>query len=434
MLPIGFKHRYDVNVRHDSRDLSALALEKFLRYVRVHTASAHRADRIPSTERQWSLARTLRSELRELGVEHVALTEHCYVYARIAGRGRAAAVEPLLFLAHIDTAPDASGEHVEPRVWTEYDGGTLELGHGTVLDPAEHPELSDYIGEAIVTAGGDTLLGADDKAGVAEIMTLAQILLSGAVPSHPPVEIVFTPDEEVGRGADKIPRAHITARFAITLDGGARGSIETECFHAIAATVSIDGRVMHPGYAKNKLVNAIVLAQRFLAMIPESESPRATDGIDGFYCPTEITGGMQHAEIQFILRDFERDRVERRLAALQAIGRAIEAVNPPAKVHVTGVVQYQNMREELQRWPAFLDLIRSAIRAVGLTPRSVAIRGGTDGARLTEMGLPTPNLFAGGFNFHSVYEWVPVIALGQAVAVCLEIVQRWPEALDDLQG
>ena len=434
MLPIGFKHRYDARMRHGSRDLSALALEKFLRYVQIHTTSAHRVAEIPSTERQWSLARTLQSELRELGVEHVVLTEHCYVYARIAGRGRAAAVEPLLLLAHIDTSPDAAGEHVKPRVWTNYDGRKLELGRGTVLDPAEHPELSDYIGEDIVTAGGDTLLGADDKAGVAEIMTLAQVLLSGELSNHPPVEIVFTPDEEVGRGTDKIPRAHIAARFAITLDGGARGSLETECFHAIAATVSIDGRVMHPGYAKNKLVNAILLAQRFLAMIPESESPQATDGIDGFYCPTEITGGMQHAEIQLILRDFERDRVERRLAVLQAIGRAIEAANPPAKVQVTGVVQYQNMRDELQRWPAFLDLIRSSIRAVGLTPHSMAIRGGTDGARLTEMGLPTPNLFAGGFNFHSVYEWVPVIALGQAVAVCLEIVQRWPEALDDLQG
>ena len=419
-------------MQHSSTDLSEIALERFLRYVQVYTTSAYHVEQIPSTERQWDLARMLQAELQELGAEQVELTEHCYVYARIAGRGQAADVEPLLFLAHVDTSPDAGGENVKPRVWDDYDGGKLDLGAGAVLDPAEHTELSDYVGERIVTSSGDTLLGADDKAGVAEIMTLAQVLLSGQLSSHPPVEIVFTPDEEIGRGVDKIPRSRIASRFAITLDGGARGSIENECFHAIMATVSIDGRVMHPGYAKNKLVNAILLAQRFLAMIPETESPQATDGLDGFYCPIEITGGMQHAEIQLILRDFERDQTERRLTVLQAIGRAIEAANPPAKVEVSGVLQYENMRDELQKWPALQHLIEESIRAVGLTPRSVAIRGGTDGARLTAMGLPTPNLFAGGFNFHSVHEWIPVIALGQAVAVCLDMVQRWPETVGDL--
>lgn len=405
-------------------DLGGDLEERFLRYVRVHTTSDRHSGTTPSTARQFDLARILETELRELGAEDVEVTEHCYVLARISATPGVTA-PPLLFLAHLDTAPDLSGEGVQPRVWRAYDGTVLDLGSGYRLDPAEYPDLLDYLGDTLITTDGTTLLGADDKAGIAEIMGALRFLRENPSVKHGEIEIVFTPDEEIGRGVDKLPREKLHSSFGFTMDGGRQGSIEAECFSAWQATVEIEGYVIHPGSARNRMANAVALAGRYLAAIPQTESPETTDGRDGFYCPVEVRGTYGHAEIDFILRDFEIAEVKRRIAYLRNLARTMEKAYPRATLRVRAKQQYLNMYDTISRHPFLLEVLEEAVRATGLEPVREPIRGGTDGARLTEMGLPTPNIFAGGFNFHGRYEWIPLSAMVRATETILYLAAFW---------
>lgn len=410
----------------DRFDLTQDVLERFLRYVQVHTTSDRHSETTPSSSRQFDLARLLAEELEMIGVDDVTVTEFGYVIARIpASEGVNAPA--VAFLAHMDTAPDSSGENVSPRVWEAYDGGVLELGNGVVLDPTVYPDLTDFVGETIITADGTTLLGADDKAGVAEIMTAARALIENPAIRHPEVEIVFTPDEEIGRGVDKLPVTDLHARFAYTMDGGKEGSIEAECFNAYRATIDIAGYVIHPGSARGKMANAVAIAGRILAMLPQNESPEATDDRFGFYCPVEVRGDYGHAEIDLIIRDFEIDEVLRRIEVLKQIAVTAEHIYPGSTVTVTAAKQYLNMRDTISEYPFLLDILSEAIRSTGIEPVLEPIRGGTDGARLTEMGLPTPNVFAGGMNFHGPYEWIPLRSMVRATETILALVSLWSD-------
>lgn len=400
--------------------------ERFLRYVRVHTTSDRHAKTTPSTERQFDLARLLVAELRESGVDEVKVTDHCYVIARLAASPGVSA-PAVVFLAHLDTAPDLSGKDVNPRLWRDYDGTTLEIGHGQRLDPEEYPELLDHVGDTIITTDGSTLLGADDKAGIAEIMAAVRFLTEHPEVPHGEIEIVFTPDEEIGRGVDKLPLQELHARFGFTIDGSRQGSIEAECFSAWHATVEIQGYAIHPGSAKNRMVNAVTLAGVYLAALPQSESPEATDGRDGFYCPVEIRGSYGRTEIDLIIRDFELEEVKRRVAYLEQLARTVEQAYPRSSVTVRSHQQYLNMYDTVSRYPFLLETVQDAVRATGLEPVMEPIRGGTDGARLTELGLPTPNIFAGGMNFHGRHEWIPLRAMVRATETILYVAAMWPD-------
>jgi tripeptide aminopeptidase len=270
-------------------------------------------------------------------------------------------------------------------------------------------------------------LGADDKAGVAEIMSAVAWLVAHPEVPHPQVEIIFTPDEEIGRGVDALPLEMVQSRFAYTMDGGQEGSIEAECFTAYSVRVEISGYVIHPGSARGKMVNAVSLAGRLLAMLPQSEAPETTDGRDGFYCPVEVRGDYGQATIDLIIRDFEVAEVLRRIAVVESLAAALEAANPRARITVTHAKQYLNMRDTLASYPFLLDILTRAVRATGVEPIMEPIRGGTDGARLTEIGLPTPNIFAGGLNFHGPYEWIPVRAMVRATETILTILETWTQ-------
>ncbi len=410
--------------QQELRNLETDVLDRFLRYVAIHTTSSRHSETTPSTEHQWNLVRVLEQELKELNIPDVEVTEFGYVIARIPATENVAA-PPVAFLAHMDTAPDSSGENVSPRIWKEYDGGILEIGNGLVLDPREYPDLTGFVGETIITTDGTTLLGADDKAGVAEIMSAAKYLMSHPEVPHPEVEIVFTPDEEIGRGVDKLSVEDLHARFAYTMDGGKEGSVEAECFSAYRVNVRIEGYVIHPGSARGKMANAVTIAGRLLSMLPQNESPEATDGRLGFYCPVEVRGDYGKAEIDLIIRDFELDEVLRRVAFVEDLGRTMERAYPRSRITVTSEQQYLNMRDRIAEYPFMMDILTKAIRRTGVEPVPEPIRGGTDGARLTEMGLPTPNIFAGGLNFHGHYEWIPLRSMVRATETILEIVKLW---------
>lgn len=413
-----------MDINSDSEHIRADVVERFLRYVRVYTTSDRHSETCPSTARQFDLAEMLAEELRGLGVPEVDVTEHCYVLARIPASPGVSA-EPVVFLAHMDTAPDLTGERVNPRIWEDYNGEVLSIGNDCVLDPADYPDLLRYRGETVITTDGTTLLGADDKAGVAEIMAAVRYLQEHPEVPHGEIEVVFTPDEEIGRGVDKLPREWLHSSFGFTMDGGREGSIEAECFNAWAVQVHIQGYAIHPGYARNRMVNAVTLAGRFLAALPGGELPETSDGRDGFFCPVEVRGDYGEATIDMIVRDFERDGIERRLAVLQSLASSFESAYPRAKITVTSRQQYLNMRDGIAPHGFLLETLQEAVRAAGVEPVMEPIRGGTDGARLTEMGLPTPNVFAGGHNFHGPYEWIAVPALVRATLTILHIICLW---------
>lgn len=411
-------------IRFDENTIRSEVVERFTRYVRVHTTSDRHSTTTPSTARQLDLARILADELVELGITDCEITEYGYVIARLPATGSITA-PPLCFLSHMDTAPDSSGENVQPRLWENYDGGAIAIGHERTLDPADYPELSRYRGDTIITADGSTLLGADDKAGVAEIMTVVGYLLAHPEIEHGEIEIVFTPDEEIGRGVDKLDLTALHSRFAYTVDGGGEGSIEAECFSAYMVSVEIEGYVIHPGSGKNKMVNAVSLAGRLLAMIPQAESPEATDGRDGFYCPVEVSGDYGASKIDMLIRDFEIEEVERRIEYIRSLAATLELAYPSAKIKVHARKQYLNMRDRIYESPFLIELLTEAVRASGAEVVMEPIRGGTDGSRLTEMGLPTPNIFTGGYNFHGPYEWIPVGSMVKATMTVINLIELW---------
>ena len=426
------------NVNLDPEWAEKRLLDRFERYVRIDTTSDRHVDAVPSTESQWELLRALEKELRELGVDDVDLDENGYLIARLAARAGSpgsrteqdtSAPPPAVgFLAHVDTASEASGRNVQPQVHRNYDGKPIELAEGITIDPAEYPELQDRIGDTIITSDGTTLLGADDKAGVAEILTAVEWLKKSPGIEHGEIEIIFTPDEETGRGMDRFPAEKLKSKYCYTFDGDVEGTIEAECFYGCMAVVRCKGVSIHPGKGRGKLMNAVTMASQFISMLPRNESPEATDGRYGFYCPLEIKGGMGEAEIHLLVRDFEYPEIERRSEALRKIAAAVEAAFPGSSVEVEVRKQYDNLRDHLDREPRGLEFLREAVRMAGMEPVEEEIRGGTDGARLSEMGIPTPNVFTGGANYHSVREWASLQVMRKAVTVLLNIIRLWAKA------
>jgi tripeptide aminopeptidase len=410
----------------DSR-IENLVVPRFLRYVRYWTESDRHAEETPSTAGQWDLAKALAEELKGLGLTGVELTSHCYVIARIPPSPGKESAPVAGFLAHMDTASDVSGKDVQPRLVKNYDGKKIELAPGLVLDPALDLDLAAQKGKDIIHADGTTLLGADDKAGVAEIMAAAEYLLSRPEISHGPVEIIFSPDEETGKGLPEFPLERIKSKACYTLDGGPLGELEAECFNAWKADIKFQGRVIHVGAARGRLANAALMAASFAVLLPRSESPEATDGYYGYYCPMEIKGDLENASLEVFLRDFDREGMDRRLGALEAIAKTVEAQFPGGKVTVKAQNQYYNMKEKIDRAPEVLEILKKAAANTGVEFRFKPIRGGTDGSRLTELGIPTPNIFTGGRNFHSRLEWVSVPEMVRACKLTIELIRLWGE-------
>ena len=401
-------------------------LDRFLRYVRYDTQSDETSQTYPSTAKQLVLLTDLAAELRELGAADVSLDEHGYVMATIPPAAGAAAVPAIGFIAHVDTSPEMSGADVKPIVHSAYDGRDLVLPDApdVVLRLKDIPELGEQIGHDIVTASGTTLLGADDKAGVAEIMTAAAFLLRHPEVAHGPVRVAFTPDEEIGRGTAHFDVARFGAACAYTIDGGSRGELESESFSADAMTVAFQGVNTHPGYATGRMVNAIKAAASFIASLPADRlSPETTAGYEGFVHPYLLNASVDRTSVKLIVRDFVTERLKEKEALLTRLAEEAIARFPGARLEIAVEEQYRNMREVLERHPGVVERARTAIRQAGLQPRSRAIRGGTDGSRLSFMGLPTPNLFAGEHNFHSRYEWVSMQDMEKAVEVIVNLVR-----------
>jgi tripeptide aminopeptidase len=409
------------------QQLEALIVPRFMNYTRYWTESDRHAEATPSSLGQWDLARALQNELLELGVHEVELSPHCYVIARIpAGKGKEGAPS-VGFLAHLDTASDVSGKDVNPQLVKEYNGEKIPLTGGLELDPAKEAGLAEQKGRAIIHTDGSTLLGADDKAGIAEIMAAVEYLLTHPEIPHGPVEIIFSPDEETGKGLPEFPIEKIKSAACYTLDGGVMGELEAECFNAWKADVEFRGKVIHVGAARGILANASLMAASFAVMLPRSESPEATDGYYGYYCPMEISGNLETARLEIFLRDFESEGMKRRLEALEAIAKTVEAQFPGGKVIVKKSPQYYNMKDKINEQPKVLERLKTALDNVGIAWRLKPIRGGTDGSRLTEMGIPTPNIFTGGRNFHSRLEWAAVSEMCAACRVIIELIRLWGE-------
>ena len=408
-----------------AQELSADVLERFLRYVRIDTQAARERTQSPSTPGQLDLGRLLVDELTEAGAGDVSLDDNGYVFATLPATIDDAPAIGLI--AHVDTSPDAPGAGVEPLVHEGYDGGVIELPRGgTVLDPERMPELRDQVGQDIVTSSGDTLLGADDKAGVAEIMAAVAYLAAHPELPRPELKIGFTVDEEIGHGATLFDIERFGARFAYTLDGSTRGELTAETFSATEVTVTIEGVEVHPGFAYGRMVNAARLAAQVLAALPsDTLTPETTQGREGFLHPFELTGTAGHATLRLIARDFDDDKLAAHAELVRATAERVVAAHPRATVTVDVVEQYPNMRRHLDPFPEVLEAAERALAAEGIEPLREPIRGGTDGSRLSAMGLPTPNLFAGGHEFHSVREWVAVQDMAAAAAVVVRLAEAW---------
>jgi tripeptide aminopeptidase len=404
-------------------ELAGDLLARFQRYVVIDTQSRRGRDRSPSTPGQLELGRLLAGELLELGLDDARLDANGYVTASLPAAGAVA----IGLIAHVDTTPDAPAAGCRPIVHHDYDGGVIELPlGGTRLDPAAMPELATKAGHDIVTASGDTLLGADDKAGVAAIMAAVAHLVAHPELPRPTLKLAFTPDEEVGEGATLFDIPAFGARCAYTLDGSELGELQDESFTAVAVTVAIDGLDVHPGQATGKLVSALTLAAQVVAALPSDHlTPATTSGRDGFIHPISLSGTPAHAELEAIVRDFDEDALASHVELLERTAREVVEAAPPASLEVAVARQYRNMRDYIERDPDVVAAAEEAIRAEGIEPRRTPIRGGTDGSRLSEMGLPTPNIFTGGHEFHSVREWASVQDMAAAAATVVRLAGVW---------
>jgi tripeptide aminopeptidase len=402
-------------IRHD-------VLQRFTRYVKVSTGSDPLSSEKPSTARQHDLLAILASELGELGLCNVLHAANGFVYATLKGLD---GYVPFGLMAHVDTSPDQEGEGVKPLVREGYDGGALYFPDDPhlTLSPEDSPQLRDFIGDTIITASGLTLLGADDKAGVAEIMTALAAFRAFPELVHGTIEVCFTSDEEVGRGIDGIDLGRLPQHI-YTMDGGYPGELQTECFDAYGVTVTILGRGVHPGYAYGKMINAALVATKFVSALPEGERPETTRGRDGFFHVSEVTGNNERAEIRMIVRDFENAQNLVRIKYLQELASRLQSEHPGASIEVSVVHQYENMSEVMAQHPEIVERAVRAVEATGLHVKRHPIRGGTDGSRLTAMGYPTPNIFAGGMMFHSRREWIALTGLEQAVETIAHLARH----------
>lgn len=400
-------------------------IDRFIRYVKIDTQSDDTvSDRFPSTEKQLVLSNLLVKELKELGLTDVTIDEFGYVMATVPSNIDKK-VPTIGFLAHVDTAPDMPGKNVNPRFVENYDGKDIQLNPEVAITVKDFPELKHYVGQTLIVTDGTTLLGADDKAGIAEIMTAVEYMVSNPSFKHGPIRIGFTADEEVGRGVDHFDVKRFNADFGYTLDGGAIGELEYENFNAAGAKISIQGRNIHPGYAKDKMLNAIHIAQEFNAMLPSQERPEHTVGYEGFYHLIKIDGAVESATFQYIIRDHCRDKFEARKVFMQNVASYLNTKYGEGVVTLEIKDQYYNMREKVEPVYHVVETAVKAMEAVGVKPLVKPIRGGTDGARLSYMGLPCPNLFAGGENFHGKHEFVPVESMIKASEVMLKIIEMY---------
>ncbi len=396
-------------------------VDRFLQYVKFDTQSDELTNMTPSTPGQMVFAKQLEKELQALGLKDISLDSNGYLMARLPSNTDEK-VPTVGFIAHLDTSPDISGRHVTPRIVENYDGREIVLDNSgnILLSPEEFPELKNYLGQALIVTDGNTLLGADDKAGIAEIVSAVDYLLQHPEIKHGDVRIAFNPDEEIGKGADKFDVERFGADWAYTMDGGEIGELEYENFNAAVAKVTFQGRNVHPGYAKHKMINSIRIANQFVIMLPRWETPEHTEGYEGFYHLLSFEGTVEKTVLTYIIRDHDIDRFSRRKKELEHLARKINNEFPDcASIEIKD--QYFNMREKIEPVMHVIEIARQAMRNLDITPKVVPIRGGTDGAQLSFKGLPCPNIFAGGVNFHGRYEFVPVPSMEKATQVIVEI-------------
>lgn len=400
-------------------------LKRFLRYAIVNTMSdPHVTDKRPSTDGQLELLNILYKELKELGIEKVTFDKKGYVVAKIPSNVDKD-TKTIAFMAHVDTADDVWGNDVKPTVIENYDGSVISLNSDYSLDPKEHPDLHDEIGHTIVVTDGTTLLGSDDKSGVAIIMALAEYLMSNSEVKHGDVELIFTSDEEIGSGMDAFDISLIDASVCYTIDGNGGGEIEGECFNAATVNIDFTGVPYHLGAARGRLVNSVSMASAFINAIPRSESPEATDGRYGYYSVDDIKGTIVHTSLSYYVRDFDKEQLEYRIETLKSVGETIEKLFPGGKVSMSVSHSYSNMAHEIKKNPQVMESVFASAKAIDLPLVEKIIRGGTDGARLTSMGVPTPNIFTGGHNIHSRYEWLSLRQAVDSARLVEEIVRYW---------
>lgn len=405
-------------------------LDRFLRYVAIDTQSSYENQSVPSTEGQWRLLHLLEKELNQMGAHKVTLHAQGYLTATIAASLGCEQAPVIGFLAHVDTSPDCSGAGVQPQIIKDYQGEEIPLEDGgIVLNPKQFPELSQLHGHTLLTTRGDTLLGADNKAGVAIIMTLAHTLLHNPDWKHGTIRIAFTTDEETGRGVDNFDVSNFGAQFAYTIDGGAEGEIEYENFNASAANIAISGSNIHPGEAKGKMINALQLAHELHALLPSSLRPECTEGYEGFIHLTECIGSVEQVQMHYIIREHDAEKfcqLEQTFrSAVDSINKRFQEESRPITLKITP--QYRNMKEMVLQHPQLIQKAKEAMQMAGVKPIEKPIRGGTDGARLSYMGLPCPNLFTGGANFHGRYEYCSLHSMERAVHTLLNLVSLWSQ-------
>lgn len=397
--------------------------ERFIQYIKINTRSDENSKACPSTPGQLELANLLAGEMRIMGLQDVTIDDNGYVMAALPAN-TPKNIPVIGFLAHLDTSPEVRSDHVSPQI-VEYLGNAIELNktEGIRLSSAEYPALNDYIGQKLIVTDGTTLLGSDDKAGIAEIMTAMEFLVKHPEIKHGQVRIAFTPDEEIGRGADKFDVKRFSADFAYTVDGGGLGEIEYENFNAARAKISIQGLNVHPGTAKNKMKNSMVIAMELASMLPAFEVPENTEAYEGFYHLTNISGTVESTSIDYIIRDHDRTAFNKKKDLLSKIADHLNLKYGAATVRLIMTDQYYNMKEKIEPVMHIVDLAKKAITACGVIPKVIPIRGGTDGSRLSFMGLPCPNLFSGGHNFHSRFEFIPMRSMEKAVETIVKIVE-----------
>lgn len=398
---------------------------RFINYAKIYSTSDPESESCPSSPQQWDIAKYIFEELQSLGLENVQLDENGYIYAYIPSNLEQDDEPTIGFIAHYDTSPDFNGENVKPQIWDDYNGGDLVLNKetGFTLSPNRFESLKDYVGKTLITTDGTTLLGADDKAGVAEIVTAAEYLLAHPEIKHGRIAIGFTPDEEIGRGAHKFDVEKFGAEWAYTMDGGEVGELEYENFNAAGAVVKIHGLSVHPGYAYGKMVNAALLAADFIQALPANETPATTRGYEGFFHLMETTADISEAKLQYIIRDHDEAKFE---ARKQLMLDTVEAMNQKygaGTFEVEIKEQYRNMKQQFEGKMHIVDIAAQAMKDANIEPKIKAIRGGTDGAQLSYMGLPCPNIFAGGINFHGPYEYVALESMEKAVKVIINIAK-----------
>ncbi len=397
-------------------------VERFIRYAREYTTSDSKSNTFPSTSRQTDFMKKLETELKEIGLHEIELDKYGYLMATIPANGAENA--PVVgFVAHVDTSPDFSGENVNPQIIENYDGTPVKLKNNVTIDPTEFPEILKYKGQSIITSDGTTLLGADDKAGIAEIITAAEILLNDKSIKHGKIRIGFTPDEEIGKGADHFDVKKFGADFAYTLDGGEIGELEYENFNAASATIKIKGQSVHPGFAKNKMINASLVANNIVSLLPAQQRPEHTEGYEGFFHLLSINGNVDKAEMEYIIRDHDIEKFEAKKNLLKEVVGLVNTGLGKDLVELDLKDQYYNMRQKVEPVIYVVEIAEEAMKMAGVAPIVKAIRGGTDGARLSYEGLPCPNVFAGGHNFHGPFEFVPIPSILKAVEVILNIAK-----------